>query len=79
MKIRRPQRIILRENFNLNILMSADVLVIMQENQNDLQRLLFYLTNILTDYNKTIYLSKTKVMSSSVPSHIRTMSYRTCH
>ena len=71
-KLDAPKGLYLGKGFYLNILMYADDLVIIQENENDLQRSLFYLTDILADYNQTISLSKTKVMAFSGANHIRT-------
>ena len=67
-----PKGLYLGKGLYLNILKYADNLAIIQKNENDIQRLLFYLTDILTDYNQTIFLSKKKVMAFSRPNHIRT-------
>ena len=50
-----PKELYLEKEFYLNILMYADDPVIIQENENDLQRSLYYLTNILTDATDTFY------------------------
>ena len=65
-----PKGLYLEKGFYLNILMYVDDLVIIQENKNDLQRSLFYLTDILADYNQTSTLSKIKFMAFSGANHI---------
>ena len=62
MEIGCPKGLYLGKGFNLNIFMYADNLVIIKENENDLQRSLFYLIDILAVYNQTVSLSKTRFM-----------------
>jgi hypothetical protein len=71
-KTRSNPRIWLKEAAALNTLLFADDQIIIQESEDELQRSIFYLTNIYKSYNLKISINKTKTVSFKGKYPVRT-------